>query len=113
MPNPNDGTQLGTGEVISDEFIAPVDGSRRDPNLPPTGYKLPRSKIAIGPYGQDHGDATQDYPLQAESAAVRRMTEVAVLRDNDESRSQLLRYASERMTFSDQRGRHASTRGNR
>ena len=53
MANPKDGTQLGTADVIATEYISPnTDGVRVNPNLPGTGYAIPRSKIAVGDYGQ-------------------------------------------------------------
>ena len=56
--NPNDGTTLGTAEVISDEYVDPgTVNARIEPLLPPGAYKLPRSKIAVGRYGVDGGDA--------------------------------------------------------
>ena len=113
MPNPNDGTQLGTGEVISDEYIDPQTGGRRDGNLPATGYKVPRSKIAVGPYGQDWGEASEFYPLQVSDAIARRLKEIETMRDVDEGRLQLVRFSAERVSMSDNRGRHTAIRGTR
>ena len=114
MPaNPNDGTQLGTGEIISDEYIDPEDGARRDPAQPGTGYKLPRSKIAVGPYGQDWGDASEFTPLMTHDAYLRRVHELEFLRDLDEQRSGLTTFAQERFNLADSRGRHLSIRGAR
>lgn len=108
-PNPNDGTVLGTAEVISDEFIDPATGCRRDPNIPGTGYKMPRSKIAVGPYGQDHGDATPDRPLPVEAHVERRLRELEMLQLRDNCPGQ--RYSFERQQLSDSRGGHLKTRG--
>ena len=114
MPaNPNDGTQLGTGEVISDEYIDIKEGTRRDPAQPPTAYKVPRSKIAIGPYGQDWGDASEAFPLQTHDAYLRRVHELEYLRGMDESRAGLATFAQERCNLADSRGRHISIRGAR
>lgn len=112
MPfNPNDGTTLGTAEVIADEYIDPTTGGRINPNLPPTGYKLPRSKIAIGPYGQDGGDASPDQPLPTESRAERLLIEVQALRDRDTANQYIARRAGETVSLSDSRGHDLSTRG--
>jgi hypothetical protein len=114
MPaNPNDGTQLGTGEVISDEYIDVNVGGRRDEDQPPTAYKLPRSKIAVGPYGQDWGDATEATPLQVSDAVSRRIAELSHMRDIDEQRQAFQNYAQERCSLADLRGRHISIRGAR
>lgn len=113
MANPNDGTQLGTGEVISDEYVDPSVGVRRDPNLPPAAYKLARSKIAVGPYGQDQGDATPDVPLPVESRAERWALELASLRDRERAVEQLSRSSADRYALCDARGQHLDTRGSR
>ncbi len=112
MPaNPNDGTVLGTSEVISDEYIDPVLGCRVINVLPPTGYKLPRSKIAVGPYGQDWGDATADMPLQVESRAERRALEIADIRSRELGWATFQRSTVERDPLIDARGHAHSTRG--
>ena len=113
MPNPNDGTQLGTSEIISDEYIDPNQQVRRDQNLPATAYKAPRSKIAVGPYGQDWGDATHDQPLTTESRAERHVLEILSLRERDQSLSLLQRSIGESFTLADSRGHHMTTRGQR
>ena len=75
-PNSNDNTQLGTGEQISNEAVA-VTGVKRNPNLPTAlQYKIPRSKIGVGPYGQDWGDASQAFPLSVESFRERQIAEL-------------------------------------
>lgn len=110
--NPNDGTQLGTAEIISDEYIDPaLQGVKRDPALPATAYKLPRSKIAVGPYGQDHGDATQDNPLPVEGRNVRQLDELNALRGRDAGLNDLKRYGSENVSLVDSRGSHLANRG--
>lgn len=109
--NPNDGTSLGTGEVISDEYNDPVAGGRRDPNLPPTGYKLPRSKIVVGNYGQDGGDASPDTPLATESRAERMLAEQASMRDRDHSAMPAATASGERSLLTDCRGHHLMNRG--
>ena len=111
MANPNDGTILGTAEVISDEYIDPMTGCRRDINLPGTAYKAPRSKIAVGPYGQDWGDATPDQPLPVESKVERRFLEEATLRDREILLAQYMKSNSETRSTSDARGQHLTTRG--
>lgn len=111
MPNPNDGTQLGTGEVISDEYIDPNAGARGDPNLPPTGFKVARSKIAVGQYGQDQGDASVIQPLPVADYMVRREAEQQELRDIGVRQQSMCRYAFERTDLADRRGNHLSMRG--
>lgn len=65
--NPNDNTQLGTGELISNEAIS-INEVKLDEALPSTvAYKIPRSKIAVGPYGEDWGDVGRAYPLAVDS----------------------------------------------
>ncbi len=112
-PNPNDGTVLGTGEIISDEYVDPTTGTRRDPNLPVIGYKLPRSKIAVGPYGQDGGDATPDNALPVESRAERLYLEHQALRERERSAQLVQRQQTERLPLVDARGSHLDTRGQR
>ncbi len=109
--NPNDGTVLGTAEVISDEYIDPILGCRVINVLPPTPYKMPRSKIAVGPYGQDFGDASADYPLPTESRAERQLLETQSLRQRFVALTQLQRYAQETVPLADARGHDMSTRG--
>ena len=111
--NPNDGTALGTGEVISAEYIDPVLGSRADNDLPPTAYKLPRSKIAIGSYGQDAGDATADTPLQVESRNARQSDELQSMRERQWSMQQMSRFSGEIVSLIDSRGEHMTSRGQR
>ena len=114
VQNPNDGTQLGTSEVISDEYIDPTMQSvRREPLLPVTGYKLPRSKIAVGAYGEDCGDATPDQPLATESRLERQMAELATIRQRDAVVMQMARYSTEYVSLIDARGRHIDSRGAR
>jgi hypothetical protein len=113
VQNPNDGTTLGTSEVISDEAIDPNVGGRRDPYQQPGLYKAPRSKIAIGPYGQDWGDATQDQPLAVESRAQRQYAEIESLQQRDQVQHELISYGALNVTLSDARGAHLTNRGSR
>jgi hypothetical protein len=114
VQNPNDGTTLGTSEVISDEAIDPQVGGRRDQYLPVTLYKAPRSKIAVGPYGQDWGDATQDQPLAVESRSQRQIAETVSLTQRDQAQSDFIAAAGfHNLTLSDSRGAHFSNRGTR
>lgn len=113
-PNPNDCTQLATGEVISNEYNDPTYGIRGDPDLPVIAYKVPRSKIAVGSYGQDMGDADIGRPLYVESFLERRLAEDTALRDIAAQNRSLARYASEAnfsTTGGDPRGHSFSTRG--
>lgn len=109
--NPNDGTQLGTGEIISDETADPSLGCRLDPNLPQAQYKIPRSKIAVGVYGQDGGDATPDRPLATESKQERLMLEQTALRERVMGLQGMQRYAAETISLADARGNEFTTRG--
>lgn len=110
-PNPNDGTQLGTGEIISDEYIDPQTGGRRDANLPPTGYKVPRSKLVTGPYGQDGGDASHDNPVPVEARSDRQLQEMMALRDRYDAIGLMVSRTGERLTLADARGHSLTTRG--
>jgi hypothetical protein len=110
--NPNDGTTLGTAEIISDEYIDPTEQAvRGEPLLPVTGYKLPRSKIAVGQYGIDMGDATADQPLHTESRLERQMAEIATIRQRDTYVMQMQHYSTEYVSLIDARGRHIDSRG--
>ena len=112
VQNPNDGTTLGTSEVISDEYVDPGEQQVRvDPLLPVTGYKLPRSKIAVGHYGIDGGDATFDTPLATESRAERQLQELSRFKQRDSLATQLSRYSAETVSLFDARGRHVDNRG--
>jgi hypothetical protein len=110
--NPNDGTQLGTSEVIADEYIDPtMQEVRQEPLLPVTGYKLPRSKIAVGQYGIDGGDAAPDRPLYTESVQQRRLDETRGLRERTLTMVGLQMLSSETIPLMDARGYDISTRG--
>jgi len=114
--NPLDGTQLGTGEIISNEAIDPNVGARRDPAQPGTTYKVPRSKIAVGPYDQDYGDASVENPLRVESTLERQLAERAFLQASDHAqRDAALRYSAEALygNSHDCRGHFFATRGTR
>lgn len=108
-PNPNDGTIVGVSDTIADEYIDATTGGRGIQRLPIGAYKLPRSKIAIGQYGVDNGDATQDTPLYVESAAERRLAEFNYIQQHQAYCNALRVYARETITPHDSRG--LSTRG--
>ena len=112
MANPKDGTQLGTADVIATEYISPnTDGVRVNPNLPGTGYAIPRSKIAVGDYGQDHGDACQAQPLHVMDAVARRLREIDGIREREENLGCFQRYAGETINLVDTRGHAMTNRG--
>jgi hypothetical protein len=111
VQNPNDGTTLGTAEVIADEYIDPTTGGRYLALVPITAYKLPRSKIAVGPYGQDGGDAMPDTPLAVESRAERWILEIESLRHRTASIAQFQKFAMETIPLCDSRGYDVATRG--
>lgn len=113
MPaNPKDNTQLGTADSIATEYISPFsDGNRVNPDLPKAGYSIPRSKIAVGPYGQDWGDANPEQPLHVTDGQLRRRAELDAIRDREEAYAIFQRYAGETVTLADSRGHSMSTRG--
>ena len=112
--NPNDGTTLGTAEVIADEYVDPtMQAVRLEPLLPVTAYKLPRSKIAVGSYGVDAGDASITNPLPVESIQERQLHELDGLRHRDQVASSFGKLQAETITLADARGSHFSTRGQR
>ena len=116
MANPNsaDNTQLGSGELIANEAVDP-NASKRFDAAPVVAYKLPRSKIAVGNYGQDEGDARAGFPLHVESVLERREAEVARLVSMQASFKDSTRYAGEvRNIFAlDVRGQLIEHRGRR
>lgn len=111
VQNPNDGTVLGTAEVIADEYIDPILGCRVITALPPTAYKLPRSKIAVGQYGQDWGDASVETPLHTESTQERWYAERQYLMNQAVGMVELKTYQQETVTLCDARGSFMSNRG--
>jgi hypothetical protein len=111
VQNPNDGTALGTSEVIADEYIDPILGCRVVNALPPTPYKLPRSKIAVGQYGQDWGDAAVETPLHTESTVERWYAEKQFLLNQATGMSVLKSYQQETVTLCDARGSFMANRG--
>jgi hypothetical protein len=114
-PNPNDNTQLGTGELVSNEAVG-VNDSKGDANLPIVAYKLPRSKIAVGNYGQDGGDATDANPLPVESLLERREAERQMMLSMSMGLDSLRRYSVEYRQGNatlDVRGQLLDTRGKR
>ena len=113
-PNASDNTQLGTGELISNEQIE-VIVPKGDSNQPVTAYKVPRSKIAVGPYGQDLGDATQAQPLNVTSYLERRELELMGFEDGYVTLSGFSNSAAENLRgFSfDVRGQGLESRGRR
>jgi hypothetical protein len=91
-----DGTQtsLGVGgDLIADEDL--TGQPRLSPLVPQlgttnAGYKIERTKIAVGDYSQDRGDASAEGAgIPVEDNRVRRMLELDQLRQLDEA--QLLR----------------------
>jgi hypothetical protein len=110
MANPNDGTTLepsrdAGGDTISNED-QPVGTQRGDGILPLTDYKLPRSKIAVGTYDQDLGDAAHwSAPLPVESKQERQMIELMQIAQNDQNLgARLTSHQFERSIFTDRRG---------
>jgi hypothetical protein len=111
MANPNDNTNLGSGEAISNEYIDPAQAGQRRDIVPNTGYKVPRSKIAIGPYGQDWGDVDYDTPLPTADRHLRRRQEIELLAVCDTGVAVYARNYCERGPQPDLRGRHLDLRG--
>jgi hypothetical protein len=83
----------------------------------PTGggvqLPLPRSKLAVGGYGADQGDASQDFPLAAESRQARQLAELQTIRERENMGRQLAKLSSETVSLIDARGSAYSTRGTR
>lgn len=101
MANSNDGTTLNPGvggDVYSSED-QPVGSQRGDPNLPLTDYKVARSKIAVGPYDTDAGDATFQNPLPVESRRERQAAELAFLKSADAQRYSFSTRSRERVNL--------------
>lgn len=111
VQNTNDGTTLGTSEVIADEYIDPILGCRVITALLGTPYKMPRSKIAVGAYGQDWGDAAPTTPLDVESKNERSVLEKMMLQQQLESVATMQRYSQETVSLVDARGSFLSNRG--
>lgn len=116
-----DGTQLtlgAGGDLVSDEDLTGLP--RGSPLLPQVGaangnYKLERTKIVVGAYGQDAGDATFDAPLPAESRTQRQLAELAGLMSQDNNlavEAHMSRGRNERATFFGL-SRGTNTRGGR
>jgi hypothetical protein len=112
-----DGTQLnpGTaGDLVSDEDM--TGQSRLSPLVPQlgtvnAGYKIERTKIAIGAYGSDAGDVTPDAPLAVRTSAERWSLEWLRMNTSDSHSVALIKRSSERV--SSVFGRSFSDRGQR
>jgi hypothetical protein len=84
-----DGTALNpgaNGDLISDEDM--TGQPRQDSKLPQLGsanasYKNERTKIAIGPYGSDFGDAAPGTGLDVRTYQERVALEESMIRDTD------------------------------
>lgn len=87
------------GDEITTESLEDGEG-RGIAGLPTDDYKLPRSKIIVGPYGRDDGDATHDRPLPVESRAERWAAERAMLQSMEVQPTR----AGERGSSVDRRG---------
>jgi hypothetical protein len=99
----SDGTQLNpgaSGDLIADEdMTGTVRLSPLVPQLSATNasYKIERTKIAIGDYGQDRGDPTlEGRAFPVETGAERRILELAFMRQTETSELLQRMRASER-----------------
>lgn len=63
----------GTGGDNITTEAHPAGEARSHSDAPTTAYKMPRSKIAVGAFGVDEGDATPDHPLPVGDYAARRL----------------------------------------
>jgi hypothetical protein len=87
MPQATDGTQLNVGvagDLVSDEDLTGQPrGTSAVPQLgaPNAGYKVERTKIAIGDYGQDAGDAAAATGLPVRTLFERQALEEIVIRE--------------------------------
>lgn len=83
--NATDGTSLSPGaggDLITSEDMS--GNPRLSPLVPQlgaanAGYKIERTKIVIGAYDQDRGDATEQAGLPVEDNRVRRLQEAILL----------------------------------
>ncbi len=57
-----------SGDTIATEEIA--NENQQAQSLPPPGYKVPRSKIAVGPVDVDLGDASDETPFSVRDRRV-------------------------------------------
>jgi|SRR5215472_9947660 len=102
----SDGTQLNpgaNGDLIADEdMTSAVRGSPLVPQLGAANaaYKLERTKIAIGAYGEDRGDPTlEGRPFPVEMGVERRLSEVLMLREAELVSMNLRSRSSERASL--------------
>lgn len=89
------------GDLIATEDMTGLP--RQSPAVPQlgaanAGYKIPRSKIAIGDVDQDAGDVTFDRPLPAESRATRQRLEMAQMLEADRDRGMHVQRTRERVS---------------
>ena len=100
-----DGTALNSGtggDVIATEDVPAGSPGRLSPDVPTTDYKIGRSKIALGDYGDDLGDVCAQNPIPVTSAE-RRMSEMDSLRQSEIARYSLAAQARcrERLVWGD------------
>jgi hypothetical protein len=99
-----DGTTLNAGvggDLVSDEDLS--SSPRLSPDVPQlqaanAGYKVERTKIAIGSYGQDRGDPSNDggraFPVELQ--VERRLMESQLVRSQDEAAQRCISRQRER-----------------
>jgi hypothetical protein len=112
-----DGTQLNlglAGDLVSDEDMTGLPRGVAD--VPQLGsgnanYKVERTKVAVGRYGHDDGDAEPDSPLWVGMRRERLVLETEMLARLDANAMSMQRRCYERVGLSDRRGRTAE-RGN-
>lgn len=93
-----------TGDAIATEEVLTQEPQRGDARLPETTYKMPRSKIAVGTYGRDDGDAGPGNELEVVSRQERRLAEETMLAAIDSTQSICQTRCYERTSPLDRRG---------
>lgn len=101
MAGQNDGTTVASNAdlVSTEDMTGRPRGTADAPQLGTTAgnYKLGRSKIAVGGYGADQGDASFDSPLPVGMRAERQQLELIRVREMDASLYSLMTRGQERV----------------
>lgn len=99
MADPSDNVELnpGTGGATIATENQPLYGQRGSSDVPATAYELPRSKIAVGTYGVDAGDASRALPFPVQTFGERQFLELMLLSQLDTARMAQARRGRERI----------------
>lgn len=98
-------TATGGDTIATEELAATASGGARlKDGLPVTAYKVPRSKIAVGSYDEDAGDASPTNPLAVGTLSERRSLETMDVAARDAASATNVRRCFERSSMSDRRG---------